>query len=318
MAANLLTESWPRHARTMAVTPNRSGPAAGCATQFAAGVGEFAEKYDTWLLDQWGVLHDGHQPFPGVIACLRRLVGLGKDIVVLSNSGKSVAANTARLASLGISPHLYRAVVTSGEMARALLAKREPPFEEALGQRCLLLSSDRDRSITDGLPITRVATVGDADFILLSGVDDSLPRSYYQATFELGCARGLPLICANPDLMRFTDEGVAPSAGEFARLYEDLGGRVQYIGKPHRAIYRFALAQCRSADPARTIAIGDSLYHDIGGGGRAGLATAFVTDGIHRHEFAAAHDTTERLALLRELVQDYGAEPDWAIREFRW
>lgn len=302
----------------MATAPNRSGPAAGCATRFSDGIGEFAEDYDVWLLDQWGVLHDGHRPFPGVVACLRRLVEQGRDVVLLSNSGKRVDANVARLTAMGIGPRLYRAMVTSGELARTLLAQRAAPFDEVPGRRCLLLSSDRDRSITEGLAVDRVATVGDADFILLSGVDDSLPRAYYQATFELGCARGLPLVCANPDLVRFTEHGMAPSAGEFARLYEELGGRVHYIGKPHTAIYRFALAQCKAADPARTIAVGDSLFHDVCGGVRAGLATAFVTDGIHRHEFAKAGDGAARQALLRDLVQDYGAAPDWAIPQFAW
>lgn len=302
----------------MAAVPNRSDAAAGCATRFATGIGEFAENYDIWLLDQWGVLHDGRRPFPGVVTGLQRLMDLGKDVVLLSNSGKRAHANVARLTAMGIGPHLYRSMVTSGEMARALLAQRAPPFEAALGRRCLLLSSDCDRSITDGLPIDRIATVADADFILLSGVDDNLPRAYYQATLELAHARGLPLICANPDLARFTERGMAPSAGEFARLYEALGGRVHYLGKPHAAIYQLALSQCRSAPPARTIAIGDSLYHDICGGMRAGFATGFVLNGIHRPEFAAARDPTAQRALLAELTEDYGVTPDWAIPEFRW
>ena len=318
MVAYSHIESRHRHLRPMATVPNRSGPASGFTMRFADGIAEFVDHYDVWLLDQWGVLHDGRRPFPGVADCLRRLVERDKDVVVLSNSGKRAGANAARLAAMGLGPNLYRTLVTSGEMARRLLAERMEPFGKSLGQRCLLLSSDRDLSITDGLSIARVATVGEADFILLSGVDDTLPRSYYQATFELGSALGLPLICANPDLMRLTEQGTAPSAGEFARLYEQLGGRVHYIGKPHRAIYEFALAQCRSTDPTRTIAIGDSLYHDICGGARAGLATGFVTGGIHSAEFAETRDETERRTLLRELAQDYGAAPDWTIPQFRW
>jgi HAD superfamily hydrolase (TIGR01459 family) len=219
---------------------------------------------------------------------------------------------------MGIRPELYTAMITSGELARRKLSQRTEPFDEALGQRCLLLSSDRDRSIIDGLAIERVPTVGEADFILLAGVDDSLPRAYYQATFELGCARRLPLICANPDLIRFTEHGMMPSAGEFARLYEELGGRVHYLGKPYPEIYATCLAQYGCADLSRTIAVGDSWHHDICGGVRAGLATAFVLDGIHRHEFAGLDTPLKRRERLKELARDYGAAPDWAIPQFRW
>ncbi len=293
-------------------------PSSKRKTQWANGVADFAEDYDLWLVDQWGVLHDGQKAFPGVVGCLRRLKGLDKRVVVLSNSGKRVDVNVARLNAMGIGPELYTAMITSGELARLKLAAREAPFDQLTGRRCLLLSSDRDRSITDGLEIEGVATVGEADFILLSGIDDSLPRTFYQPVFEVGCARRLPLICANPDLVRFTERGIRPSAGEFGRLYEDLGGIVHYIGKPYPDIYQFCLAHYGAGLRRRTIAIGDSLPHDVCGGMGAGLATAFVTDGIHRHEFAALSFDEQRLERLKTLASDYGAAPDWVIPQFRW
>jgi HAD superfamily hydrolase (TIGR01459 family) len=302
----------------MVPTSNWIDPAARRATRFASGIGEFAEEYDLWLVDQWGVLHGGGKPFPGVVACLQELMDQGKRVVLLSNSGKQAAVNVSRLAAMGIAPELYTAIVTSGELARLRLSQHYQPFDVELGHRCLLLSSDGDRSITDGLDIEPVAAIGDADFILLSGVDDSLPREYYQAIFELGGARGLPLICANPDLVRFTEQGMMPSAGEFARLYEDLGGRVSYIGKPYPEIYHFCLDQFGPGIPSRTIAVGDSLYHDVRGGIRAGLATAFVMDGIHRQEFEDLDTGAKRQDRLRELARDFGGAPDWAIPRFVW
>lgn len=307
-----------QHKRFMVRIPVFLHPAAQRQTQWVEGVRDFADAYDLWLLDQWGVLHDGQKTFPGVVACLRRLKALDKRIVVLSNSGKRVDVNAARLQAMGIGPELYTAMITSGELARLKLAAREAPFDRLPGRRCLLLSSNRDHSVTDGLDIHRVPTVGEADFILLSGVDDALPRTFYQAVFELGCARRLPLICANPDLVRFTERGMMPSAGEFARLYEDLGGTVHYIGKPYPEIYRFCLERYGFGNRERTIAVGDSLYHDVCGGVRAGLAAAFVIAGIHQHEFAELSTDAERREHLKAVARDCGAAPDWAIPQLRW
>ena len=224
-------------------------------TRWARGIAEFADDYDLWLVDQWGVLHDGTRPFPGVGNALRHLRNLGKRVIVLSNSGKRVPANIARLTAMGIPSSYYSALMTSGELARTKLSKHAPPFDKIVGHRCLLLGSDRGAALLDGLDVEQVTLISQANVILLTGVDDSVPRGDYQAIFELGCARGLPLICANPDLVRVTDQGILPSAGEFARLYEELGGTVHYIGKPYPDIYDACLQQVCSGRAGRAIAI---------------------------------------------------------------
>ncbi|WP_054775021.1 TIGR01459 family HAD-type hydrolase, partial [Methylogaea oryzae] len=240
-------------------------------SRLVAGTAAFADRYRTFLVDQWGVLHDGRQPFPGAVDCLRRLMAQGKQVAVLSNSGKPAADNVARLRAMGIPEDCYTAVVTSGEVVRNALAARTPPFPPSLGRRCFLLSSDGSDSLVRGLDLELTPTVADADFILLAGVADGLPLEHYLPLLECGGNRGLPLICANPDLVRFSPQGLTFSAGELARRYEQLGGTVHYIGKPHEAIYRYCGQVLADFDPAQAVAVGDSVGHDVSGRPPGGL-----------------------------------------------
>jgi HAD superfamily hydrolase (TIGR01459 family) len=309
----LETES-PRPARLETGVAECTRP--GCV--FAAGLRAFAENYDLFLVDQWGVLHNGQTAYPGVAECLRQLLSLGKRIVILSNSGKRAKANSLQLASMGITEDCYTLLITSGEIARESLSSRTHPFLPALGHRCLLLSSDGDSSPADGLDIELAPTVVAADFILLAGVSDSRPMEFYQQILDDASARRLPLVCSNPDLVRLSRKGLVFSAGEVARRYERMGGVVHYIGKPYPMIYEHCRKILPDFESSRVIAIGDSFFHDVVGGARFGLATAFVTDGVHKVDFADTTDEADILRKLTEFAQSYEVWPDWIIRRFQW
>lgn len=298
----------------------KTGPDPGAQPKpvLATGVGSFADHYDLFLVDQWGVLHDGRAAYPGVEDCLRRLLSVGKRVVILSNSGKRAEDNATRLASMGIAPDCYTALITSGEIARESLSARTHPFLPSMGHRCLLLSSEGESSLVEGLDIELVATVVAADFILLAGTRDDRPMTFYQQILEYAGARQIPLICANPDLVRLSPQGLVFSAGEVAHRYERMGGPVHYIGKPYPMIYEYCRKLLPGFEASRITAVGDSFFHDVVGGARFGLATALVTDGIHKAEFPSTLDDVGRLRKLAEMARDYGAWPDWVIRQFQW
>lgn len=46
------------------------------------------QSHSTFLLDMWGVLHDGSQPYEGVLDAIEMLKKEGKTLVILSNSSK--------------------------------------------------------------------------------------------------------------------------------------------------------------------------------------------------------------------------------------
>ncbi|HLT02737.1 MAG TPA: TIGR01459 family HAD-type hydrolase [Geminicoccaceae bacterium] len=286
---------------------------------FCSGLADLASRYRSFIVDQWGVLHDGARPYAAALDCLAELRRSGKRIVLLSNSGKRTGVNRARLAEIGIEPSLYDAVVTSGEATWQALAARTEPFFAALGRRCLLWSRYGDRSVVDGLPLEVVERVEDADFLLLGGVEDDARLEDFAAALEAAAARRLPMVCANPDVVAVLPDGrFGMGPGAVAHHYEQLGGAVGYVGKPHRPIYQSALEALGNPPHEEVLAIGDSIAHDIAGGAAMELDTALIMGGIHSRVFDVERGAAANRAALEELAREYGVLPRWVLPRFRW
>lgn len=273
-----------------------------------AGMAELADRAETFLLDQYGVLHDGHRPYPGAVECLRRLAEAGRRLVVLSNSGKRAAENRERLARIGLPPECLAAVVTSGELTWRLLQERRDPWLAGLGRRCQLFTRGGDRSVVEGLDLALVEEAAEADFVLLAGCDiepGDGPDDYRQR-LRPALDRRLPLICANPDRVRVGPNGLAGSPGALAAWYEAEGGPVRWLGKPYPEIYALAL---QGSEGGTALAVGDSLEHDIAGAAAVGLPTVLALGGVHSGADEAA---------LRRLFRGHRCRPDWLLPAFRW
>lgn len=284
-------------------------------TRSVLGLREVAATHDRWVFDQFGVLHDGVTPYAGAADVLRRLKARGDRIVVLGNSGKRAAPNRARLERFGFGADLLDAVVTSGDVTHDLLAARTDRFFAALGPRCRLVGNDGDTSVIDGLPIRAVPNAGAADFILLCGTGEAVAATDFDDEFAGAAQRGVPAVCANPDLVQLGDKRHITNCGAIARRYEQLGGAVRWIGKPYPEVY----ARCREllgdADPARTAMVGDSLLHDVAGGHAAGWTTVLVAQGIHAERLIGAGP-----AGVQALAAELGAShlPDVLLDRLRW
>ena len=286
---------------------------------FCSGLADLASRYRGFIVDQWGVLHDGARPYADALDCLACLRDAGKRIVLLSNSGKRTAVNRARLAEIGIDVALYDALVTSGEATWRALAERTEPFFKSLGRRCLLWSRSGDRSTVAGLPLEVVERVEDADFLLLAGLEDAARLEDFGAELEAAAARGLPMVCANPDIVAVhPDGGFGMAPGALAHHYEQLGGRVRYVGKPHRPIYEACLAALGDVPRADVLTIGDSIAHDVAGGAAMELDTALIMSGIHSRIFDLARGASANRAALEQLAREYGVLPRWVLPRFAW
>jgi len=288
-------------------------------TIFLPGVAALIERYDGFILDQWGVLHDGAIPYDGAVDCLRRLRDAGKRIVVLSNSGRRDAYNVRLMAGMGFEPALYDRFVGAGEDARNALVARTDPFHRALGSRCYAFTRGGDHSLLNGLGIEIVERIADAEFLMVIGID-SPQRSLtdYEDELAAGMARGLPLICANPDLLRPAGQEMVQASGVLAQRYEAMGGRVFYHGKPHPAIYGSCLDALGNCPRERVIALGDSVEHDILGARRAGLTSALVAGGVHRAELDVRWGESPTLARWRAFTAQAAATPAYLLPAFVW
>ena len=77
--------------------------------------------------------------------------------------------------------------------------------------------------------------------------------------------------------------------GSIARLYETIGGRVFILGKPNSFIYKKATSGLKNFQKSKTIAIGDSLDHDIYGASKFGIKSILITSGIHKKVFNSSN-----------------------------
>ncbi len=276
-------------------------------TRELSGIRDLADRFDVFILDQFGVLHDGTAPYPGAVETLIQLKQAGKQTLLLSNSGKRSAPNEVRLEKLGFVPGSWNHFLSSGEVAWQSLQRS---LGDGRTVRCLLVSRDGDRSAVEGLPLTLVDDGADADIVLLAASGgDRFDLDHYRRLLEPAAARGVVCLCTNPDKIMLTSVGPRFGAGRIAELYVELGGPLTWIGKPFAEIYAATLKLLGNPDRARVVCVGDSIEHDIAGGRGAGLSTALVTTGILETATAA-----ER----QQLYAEHGATPDFLLRAFIW
>jgi HAD superfamily hydrolase (TIGR01459 family) len=286
------------------------------AVRLIDGIGGIAGQYDLFLLDQWGVLHNGETAHADAVSVLRRLREAGQRVILISNSSRPSANSVASLTRMGIERALYDDVVTSGEIAWREMKAGTDPFFRNLGRRCFMFNWVGDHCFIKGLPYKEVPTVDEADFLLLP-VGGAAAIGDYEDALRAGIARGLPLICLNRDFVSVDPAGnLVECSGMVARHYETLGGAVRYYGKPGREIYEACLARAPGA--RRPVGIGDSLHHDIEGGRVMGIDTIFITAGIHAYDLGIRPGDRPTQAALNKLCEEQGVWPDYAMAKLTW
>ncbi len=283
------------------------------------GLSEIAARYDGFVLDVWGVVHQGGPAFPEVIDCLRRLHELGRSVVFLSNAPRRAVRVERLLASKGLPPTLHRGVMSSGEITRMGLEARLEPALAQLGSRYFLLGSETDDDVLEGLRYDRVDDPVAADFILAIGLDDRRPTvAHYDATLTASARHNLPMLCVNPDLVVVRLGVRELCAGALAQRYRQLGGTVHYFGKPYASAYPPALTKLGVAPGRRVLAVGDGLETDIKGARAAGLDALLVTGGLLADALGIDRLRLPPAAALEAACRDAGAWPDAAIATLRW
>lgn len=282
------------------------------------GIAPLADRYDGFVLDLWGVVHDGRAPYPGVSEALARLRAAGRHVAFLSNAPRRAHVVETQLTGMGIAkgPH-HDGVITSGELVWRHLKLRDHPFFARLGSRAFHIGPDRDRSVIEDLDITPVETPAHADFVLNTGPDPRRgPKSVepYEETLEACAGLGLPMICCNPDRAVMVAGERLIAAGALAERYAELGGELIEIGKPDPAVYPPVLDLLGVKDRGRVLAIGDSPHTDLAGAQAAGLDAVWALTGLAGDE----HGADPSPALLRKALAEHALEPLAALRGLRW
>ena len=287
------------------------------------GLRTLADRYDAFVLDLWGTLHDGARPYPGVLDCLAALKAHGKHIVLLSNAPRRTDTVIDRVSEIGIGRTLYTKLVTSGEAGwQALLTRGRDdapePYLHILGPGCYHLGPARDRGMLDGLPIEPVSDAASCDFILCTGLAEPLATpEAHDAILRPAAKAARPMVCVNPDLIIHRVGKLEYCAGALAERYEELGGRVHWYGKPHAEVYDYVRAELGGIARRRVLTVGDSLRTDIAGAVAAGLDSLLLTGGIHVEELGGDGDIPPPDRIVAA-CSTYGAWPTWVARQLVW
>lgn len=269
-------------------------------------LGEITDDYDVVLCDVWGVLHNGVDPFPLAGEALTAARSGGATVVLITNSPRPWKGVATQLDLIGVPATAYDRIVTSGDVTRRLIG--EGP------KKVFLLGPDRDLPLLDGLDVERVGEK-EAQSIVCTGFfdDETETPEDYREMLAGFIARGVPLICANPDLVVERGHRLIPCAGAMAALYAEMGGETRIAGKPYAPIYAAALAAAKEArgafDPARVMAVGDGMPTDVKGAIDAGFDLLYISGGIHAAEYV--RDGQTDVLLLTQYLERENASPKW-------
>jgi HAD superfamily hydrolase (TIGR01459 family) len=187
---------------------------------------------------------------------------------------------------MGVPREHFTDCISSGEVA----------YQSLTVKRAFIIGRRGDDYEFEG--IQWVDDPRDAEVLLILGTN--VPETSLEDYRAMLKGVTLPCICCNPDRWMLTPQGLQPAPGAIAELYEEMGGKVTWIGKPYPEIYQAALKLMGNA--GRVLCIGDSAEHDVAGGRNAGLSTLLVQQGVSEK-------------LKEEAINP---RPDFLLREFLW
>ncbi|MDB5413753.1 MAG: family HAD-type hydrolase [Rubritepida sp.] len=281
------------------------------------GLAPIADRYDGFVLDLWGVVHDGRAPYPGVVECLAELKARGKRVVFLTNAPRRAWFIQGMLDRMEIHRDLYQGIMSSGEVSWRWLNERKLPWFAKLGRRAFHLGPERDLSVVEDGVAELVSTPQEADFLLNTGPDPERgPTSVepYRAVLESCFAAGLPMLCVNPDRAVMVGGKKLLCAGAFADLYAEWGGDIFEAGKPDPAVYGPVMELLGLTDKSRVVAIGDTPHTDLAGAQAAGIDSLWALTGLA----AEAHGSDPSPGYLAEVAIEEHVRPVAALRSLRW
>jgi len=287
--------------------------------KFINGLDEIIDNYQYFILDIWGVIHDGSSLYPNAIKSLEFLKKKEKKVCFLSNAPRRSKKVIEIFDKFGIDNNLYDFILTSGESSYLELTNNLNNNFAKFGNKYFFIGPAKDLDLLDGLQYERVDDISQANFILNTGfenedskIDEKLPLAIQGVKYKI------PMLCINPDLIVVRKNGQEMiCAGMLALEYKKLGGQVHYFGKPFENVYNMVLEKFSNPDKASVVAIGDGLETDIKGAIDFGIHNILVTGGILAKELGIkfSQDADERV--LQNLLSSYNFYPNFVISNLK-
>ncbi len=260
---------------------------------------EIYGSYDTFVIDLWGVMHNGILLYDKALEAADKLLKESKKIVFLSNAPRPSEKVKEFLKKLKMEERYLKNIITSGEAAMSAIN------ENKFGKLFYHLGPSRDESIFQKIKNNKTK-LENSEFILCTGLFDEHEDDLNFYINFLKNSVSKKLICTNPDLTVHRGEKEEYCAGSIAQVFESLGGTVIYFGKPYKEIYQMCFNS-----KEKVLAIGDNLRTDIKGANNLKIDSIFISNGVHRDEFKNEEE-------LKKLLEKYKVKTDYFQSELTW
>ena len=263
------------------------------------GIKSIVNRYDLFFIDLWGVVHNGIELYENSIDVLDNLAAAKKDFILLTNAPRPNATVINFLKKIGLKKY-FDNVFTSGEAAYKYL------ISELNKKKFFHIGPTRDFDLFKNIENNNVLNIGDADYILCTGLFDDQENdlNYYKNLLLNHVSK--KMICTNPDLIVDRGEKREYCAGSVAKSFEEIKGKVIYFGKPHPPVYNLSTNVLNK----KVLCIGDNLNTDIKGANIQNFDSLLVTNGIHRQEILEIE--------LNEVLKKYKVNVDYTQKNFKW
>ena len=257
------------------------------------------KAYDTFIIDLWGVIHNGMALNQKAMEAVKQLKNHSKKIVFLSNAPRPSSKVINFLLKMNMDKKFLSNVMTSGEAAMHAINKNQ------FGNTFFHLGPPRDISVFEKVKHNKT-DIDNCDFILCTGLFDEYEHDleFYKNFLKKHVTK--KLVCTNPDLTVHRGNVEELCAGSVAKIFEELGGEAVYFGKPHKEVYKM----CFNSNE-KVLAVGDNLRTDIKGANNLNIDCIFISNGVHRDEYK---DNSE----LDDLLKKYKVKANFFQKEFQW
>tara|TARA_Y100001970_G_scaffold230221_1_gene285786 strand:+ start:382 stop:1206 length:825 start_codon:yes stop_codon:yes gene_type:complete len=263
------------------------------------GLRSIISEYDLLFIDIWGVIHNGIELYKESIEVLNKLENEKKEYVLLTNAPRPNSTVIKYLKKMGLENEKCKKVYTSGEAALSYLSKNLNK------SKFYHIGPPRDFDLFKLFEKNKVKDINESEFILCTGLfeDQETELEYYKNLLKR--KDKIKMVCTNPDLIVDRGENREYCAGSVAKIFEEIGGQVEYFGKPYPLVYE----QSIKLKNKKILCIGDNLNTDIKGANLQNFSSLLISGGIHRNEINNN---------LKDIFSKYNVNVDFIQSKLKW
>jgi len=238
------------------------------------GLKSIAENYDIFYIDLWGVVHNGINLHKNAIEALEEITKSKKKYVLLTNAPRPKKSVQLFLEKLGMNKEIREKVYSSGEAALSYLKKN------LSGDKFYHIGPDRDFDLFLDFKKNKTVDIKESSYLLCTGLFEEYGEdlNYYKELFKEHINK--KMICTNPDLIVDRGDKRELCAGSVALVFEKMGGKVIYFGKPFPEVYNQSIDNKQK----KVLSIGDNLNTDIKGANLLNYDSLLISNGVHKDE----------------------------------